>query len=70
MGYALDRFAAEIRAALMGLSTPKAGIVGDLAFPIFRAAREHGAPSPALMATARALANGLRLLGIAAPERM
>ncbi len=67
MDYALDRFAEEIRAALItqgGVSvglvelvTPKPGIAADLAFPAFRAARERGVPPPALAAE---LAAGLR----------
>ena len=67
MEYALDRFTAEIRHALLEqgqipvdlveLVTPKAGIAADLAFPTFRAARERGEPAPEL---ARALAGALR----------
>ena len=60
MDYALDRFAGEIRAALatqgavptglIELITPKPGIAADLAFPVFRAARERGMAPPALAA--------------------
>lgn len=67
MDYALDRFSGVIRAALIEqggipaglveLVTPKPGIAADLAFPVFRAARERGVPPPAL---ARELAETLR----------
>ena len=60
MDYALDRFAGQIRAALatqgavpaglIELITPKPGIAADLAFPVFRAARERGMAPPALAA--------------------
>src|ERR687885_419852 len=57
MDYALDRFEQEIRAALTAakvpaaqieLATPKANIPADLAFPVFRAARELGVAPPKL----------------------
>lgn len=58
MEYALDRFEAEIRAALgaqagapeglIELVTPKPGIPADLAFPLFRLARERGVAPPHL----------------------
>ncbi len=58
MDYALDRFAREIREALLAtgrvpadlieLAPPKANIPADLAFPTFRAARERGVPPPQL----------------------
>ena len=67
MEYAFDRFANEIRAALIeqgrippelvSLATPKPGIAADLAFPVFRAARERGVAAPDL---ARTLAGALR----------
>jgi arginyl-tRNA synthetase len=67
MDYALDRFAADIRAALtdqaqipaelVELVSPKPNIPADLAFPTFRLARERGESAPEL---ARGLADMLR----------
>lgn len=67
MDYALDRFARDVRAALVAqvgvpdtlveLVAPKPNIPADLAFPTFRLARERGRAAPQL---ARELANTLR----------
>lgn len=61
MDYALDRFTAEIREALIAqgqippalveLVTPRPGIPADIAFPTFRAARERNIPAPQLAAS-------------------
>ncbi|MFV9503670.1 MAG: arginine--tRNA ligase [Oscillochloridaceae bacterium umkhey_bin13] len=60
MGYALERFTDEVRAAIIAtgrvpaalveLTTPKPNIPADLAFPAFRAAKEAGVPPPQLAA--------------------
>ncbi len=60
MDYALTRFTDEVRqaiaatgrvpAALIELTTPKANIPADLAFPTFRAAKALGLPPPQLAA--------------------
>jgi arginyl-tRNA synthetase len=60
MEYALERFTAEVRAAIAAtgkvrtdqieLTTPKPNIPADLAFPVFRAAKELGVAPPALAA--------------------
>ena len=65
MDYALERFTAEVRAAiaatgrvpaaLIELATPKSNIAADLAFPAFRAAKELGV-APAQLATELAAA--------------
>src|SRR5262245_15685040 len=70
MDYALDRFEQAIRTALVEqaaipvgrveLVTPKPNIPADLAFPLFRVARERGIPAPEL---ARQLATALRFDG-------
>ncbi|MCU0490774.1 MAG: arginine--tRNA ligase, partial [Chloroflexaceae bacterium] len=58
MEYALDRFTAEVKAAIAGTGkvpavlietvTPKPNIPADLAFPAFRAAKELALPPPQL----------------------
>lgn len=60
MQYALERFSAEVKAAiaatgkvptgLIELTTPKPNIPADLAFPAFRAAKELGQAAPQLAA--------------------
>ncbi|GAB4427862.1 MAG: arginine--tRNA ligase [Chloroflexi bacterium OHK40] len=60
MSYALERFSEEARAAIAAtgmvpaemieLATPKPNIPADLAFPVFRAARELGVAPPRLAA--------------------
>lgn len=60
MEYALERFSAEVKAAiaatgkvptaLIELTTPKPNIPADLAFPTFRAAKGLGVPPPQLAA--------------------
>jgi arginyl-tRNA synthetase len=69
MEYALERFTAEVKAAiaatglvspaLIELTTPKSNIPADLAFPAHRAAKERGVPPPQLAAElAAAIAPG------------
>lgn len=58
MQYTLDRFAAEIQAAIAAtglvaadqieLAEPKANVAADLALPCFRAAKQRGVPPPQL----------------------
>ena len=60
MDYALERFTAEVTAAIVAtgrvpaaqieLATPKPNIPADLAFPTFKAAKELGVPPPQLAA--------------------
>lgn len=69
MEYALDRFTAEVKAAigatgkvppdLIDVQTPKANVPADLAFPAFRAARELKVAPPQL---AQELAAALRFV--------
>lgn len=77
MKYALDRFEQEVRAAIAAtgklaaeqieLTTPKTNIPADLAFPVFRAAKEQGVAPPAL---AQALATAIDLAPTSLVERV
>jgi arginyl-tRNA synthetase len=77
MKYALDRFEQEVRAAIAAtgklsadqieLTTPKPNIPADLAFPVFRAAKEQGVAPPAL---AQALATAIDLAALPLVERV
>lgn len=67
MHYTLDRFAADIQAAIAAtglvaadqieLAEPKANVAADLAMPCFRAAKQRGVPPPQL---AQELASALQ----------
>ena len=79
MEYALDRFERQVHdaiaetgkvpAALIELTEPKANIPADLAFPVFRAAKELSVPPPRLaqeLAAAISLPDGALIGGVAA----